>query len=154
VVVTVRLNSKAALSNGQEIAPQVKRAVSDANGIYTFALWANEDLTPAGTSYLLQFQNGPFSSQMQMVVTNAPYPSGQSWLDVADLIVAIPPVAESFLRGPAGPGTPEVWSSVTTYGLGNFVIGSDQKVYVSKVDDNLDHDPTLSGSSSAWAPLW
>lgn len=37
------------------------------------------------------------------------------------------------------------WSSVTTYALGNQVVGSDQNVYTSLINGNLNHNPVSDG---------
>lgn len=47
-------------------------------------------------------------------------------------------------------GTAE-WSSLTTYSSGDAAIGSDDRKYTSKANDNLNHDPVSDVEETWWA---
>ena len=91
-----------------QIVPQPESTTTDVNGLYTFSdLFANADLTPTGSSYLVTIASSVLLS-FSIVVTNNGYAGGRTWYDIAldNLIVAIPPIPGKFVTGPVGPPGP------------------------------------------------
>ena len=69
------------------------------------------------------------------------WPVGSHWLDLEYGIIG-----PTGLTGPPD-GYQGVWDSGTTYDTGETVIGSDNVVYLSKIDSNTNHDPTADDGS-------
>lgn len=104
-LVECALNTDAATDEWQ-VLPCLQSTTTDDAGGYTFELEANTDLTPTGSSYIIRITSGDTVSCFQVVVTDDAYPDSQTWFDVADILVALPPIVGQFVQGPAGPTGP------------------------------------------------
>jgi len=92
-----------------EIPPVRGRIVTGSDGSYQFSAQANADITiPPNSAYQAQLTvGGSVRSRWQFVVTDNAYPPGLSWLDMATLVVAVPPADDTqFIQGPTGPQGP------------------------------------------------
>lgn len=89
-----------------QLLPVQQETGTDLDGNYAFELTANTDLTPTGSSYNIRITSGDVVADYQIVVTDDAYPMGQTWFNVADIMVALPPIVGQFVQGPAGPTGP------------------------------------------------
>ena len=107
-LVQCALDVDEAVAAGAQLNPPTLTALTDASGFYAFDIAANADFLPTGTAYVIRILKGQTESEFEIVVTNDPYPPAHpTYLDVADLVVAVPPVPGPMIRGPQGPpGTP------------------------------------------------
>ncbi len=102
------LNVDAAATTSDQVLPVVQQTGADSEGNYTLNLESNTGLEPVGTTYIIKIISGEITSRYQISVSDNTYPIGQTWFDVADLVVAIPPIPGPFIGGPPGPEGPGV----------------------------------------------
>lgn len=91
-MVTATCSASIAYNSVGEVIPSSITVTTDVNGVYTFQLYANADLTPSGTTYSI---TAHLYSQaaIAIVVTNAAYNGARpTYFDVVldGLIVAVP----------------------------------------------------------------
>lgn len=107
--VLCQLSVKASVSPTGELLPPCAETLTDSSGYFFFELYANADLLPAGTSYVVTIEGDDESkTSFSIVVTNVAYQTGLTYLDIAvdNLVVALPATPGVYVTGPPGPPGP------------------------------------------------
>lgn len=131
VTVTCDLAVPTATASTGAVVPGQLVTLTNGSGVWQFNLYANADLTPANSSYIITIRHTTVSS-FSIVVPSTAYPGGHpTYFDViADgLIVAIPATPGQFITGPPGaagaPGggasltSANTWTALQTFNAGS-----------------------------------
>lgn len=121
--VTATCSASIAYNSVGEVIPSSITVTTDSSGVYHFALYANADLTPSGTTYSI---TAHLYSQaaIAIVVTNAAYDASRpTYFDVVldGLIVAMPaPSPVQIVAATIGPA----YVNGTNVSLGSYALSS------------------------------
>src|SRR5215471_6403776 len=80
--VRVYLSIPTAVATGGMTVQDPSEAFTDPSGYFFFNLYANADLTPSGTSYIVSTWYKGLKSTYAIVVTNAAYSGSNTFLDI------------------------------------------------------------------------
>jgi hypothetical protein len=166
--VTATLSSPICITATGVVVPAMVTTTTNGSGVYQFNLYANADLTPAGTTYSIVVHQYT-QAAIAIVVTNAAYPGGHpTYFDIVadNLIVAMPaPVGVQTITGPIGAtgpqGTPGgsflaykgVWNSGTAYILGDGVYDNTAGASFICIQAHTNHEPPNASYWGVIAPL-